>query len=155
MGWDPSPLLVEGVFSFCLYLCNRLGRIVAIDYGVRRCGLATTDPLRIAVSSLAGVETAALMDFLVNYTKSETVDRVVIGIPGSPTVEFDRGVKLLVRELAAKLPDVEVETFNEDFSSQRAQQMLLQMGIKKSSRQRKDVIDAASAVVILQEYLGY
>ena len=151
----PLAASCRGGLFFGIIFASVLGRILGIDFGARRCGIATTDPLQIAVRSLGWQETSMMPGYLVEYCQQEDVTTIVIGVPGKPSAEFSRKLEEFSRQLAKLLPAIPVVMHNEDFSSRQAAELLRQMGVKKKNRQRKEVLDAASAVVILQDYLSY
>jgi len=135
-----------------------MARILSIDYGTKRCGIAVTDPLQIIVSGLDTVATADLLEYVENYCKEEEVEHFVIGYPthadGTPThvaahiIGFSRKLEKLFPEKAVILHD-------ERFSSQDAKRVILNSGTKKKKRQDKSLVDKISAVLILQDFLGH
>ncbi len=135
-----------------------MARIVCLDYGLKRCGLATTDPLQIIVTGLETVETKDIYSFFYKYLQSEPVEKLVIGLPvhkdGNFTylkVDIDR----FAGEFAKKWPDIEIDFADEQFSSVHAKQIIFNSGVNKKKRQDKALIDKISAVVILQRYLKH
>ena len=132
-------------------------RVLCLDYGKKRTGVATTDPLRIIATSLGMVETRNLMDFLRNYFKEESVSKVLIGYPlntdDSPThaTPLVEGFMKAFRKL---FPAIPIETIDERYSSKLASQAISGMGLKKKDRERKGIIDEVSAVMLLQEWLA-
>lgn len=135
-----------------------MGRILGIDYGKKRCGIAVTDPLQIIVTGLCTVETSELNEYLDQYMSTEEVDEIVLGLPshkdGTPTYLVKDIEKLRVK-LINKYPDIHVNTTDEAFSSSEAKSIILQSGVRKKKRRDKELIDKISAVVILQRYLGH
>jgi putative Holliday junction resolvase len=133
-----------------------VGRILAIDYGTKRCGIAVTDPLRIIASGLETVPTSELLSFLERYFVEQEVDVIVIGEPlhkdGRPTSLHPQVVGLS-RTLTRKYPSKEIVFQDESYSSQDAKKIILQSGAKKKKRREKGLIDKVSAGLILQEYL--
>jgi putative Holliday junction resolvase len=133
-----------------------MGRIVAIDYGKKRTGLAVTDPLRIIATALETVPTENLLTFLKAYVLKETVDEFVIGMPktlrneDSETAPFVRKFK---EELKANFPGKPVHEIDERFTSSMAQRAMIDGGMKKRDRQVKGNVDKISATIILQSYL--
>lgn len=135
-----------------------MARILAIDYGQKRCGVATTDPLQIIVNGLDTINTEELLDFIEQYLTRELVDKIVLGLPqhkdGADTYNTP-----LIRDLGKKLeqlyPTVIIDFHDEAFTSKTAKQLLFQSGMKKSKRREKKEVDKMSAVVILQEYLHH
>ena len=134
----------------------RIFRILAIDYGKKRTGIAVTDPMQIIASGLTTVPTHGLMDFLLDYVRQEKVERIVIGHPKQMNNEDSESMKYIVpfmNQLKKKLPDVPVELFDERFTSVLAHQAMLAGGLKKKARQNKALVDEISATIILQSYL--
>lgn len=133
-----------------------MGRILAIDYGKKRTGIAVTDPLKIIASALTTVETIQLFDFLKDYIQKEAVEKIIIGEPrnldGSPT-DATAAVWHTVRRLKNSFPEIPVEKVDESFSSRQASTAMVQMGLKKKERQVKGNIDKIAACILLQEYL--
>lgn len=133
-----------------------MGRIMAIDYGIKRTGLAVTDPLGIIASGLDTVETPKLMSYIENYTRRETVDRFVVGdarhMDNTPS-ESARYIEPFVVALKAKFPDIPVDRVDERFTSKMAFQSMIDSGMSKKKRRDKAIIDTVSAVLILQSYM--
>ena len=133
-----------------------MGRILSIDYGKKRTGIAVTDPLQLIASILTTVETDSLIYFLKQYIKEEQVDMVLVGYPlaldGSAT-DATPLVDKFIRNFKKVFPDLPLETADESFTSQQAVQAMLDMGMKQKDRQKKENTDALSAVILLQEYL--
>lgn len=135
-----------------------MGRILAIDYGVRRTGLAVSDPLRLIAGGLATVETKQLERFLADYFQREAVDVIVLGKPmqmdGSPS-ETWRFIEPLSRRLKAAYPDKEVLFYDERFTSVLAHRAMIDGGMKKMARRDKAVVDKIAATIILEDFLQY
>jgi len=135
-----------------------MARIVGLDYGMKRCGLATTDPLQIIVNGLDTVETQQLLDFFKKYLEQERVEKLVIGLPvhkdGNYTY-LKKDIDLFVEKFALLYPDILIDFADEQFSSVRAREIIMQSGIQKNKRRDKSLIDKVSAVVILQKYLHH
>ena len=133
-----------------------MSRILAIDYGRRRCGVAVTDSLQIAANSLPVVRTCDLLDFLKEYCASEPVERILIGEPrqmnGSPS-ESMKYIRPFIGQLKKQIPDIPVEMVDERFTSVIAHRDMIVAGFKKSDRQRKGLADEMSAVIILNTWL--
>ena len=131
-------------------------RILSIDYGKKRTGLAVTDPLQIIAGGLATVATAELFQYLNDYIAREPVERIVIGEPrqpnGQPSENLQR-VQQFVNRWKKARPDVPIEFFDERFTSVLAHQAMLDGGLKKKARQNKALVDEISATIILQSYL--
>lgn len=133
-----------------------MGRILAIDYGRRRCGVAVTDILKISANGLPTVETAKLTDFVTTYCQREDVERILIGEPrqtdGSPS-ESMRYITPFVNRLRKLMPDMPIDMVDERFTSVIAHREMLAAGFKKSDRQRKGLADEMAAVIILTSWL--
>lgn len=133
-----------------------MGRILAIDYGKKRTGIAVTDPLQIIANGLTTVPTHELMNFLMGYLKKEPVERIIIGHPKQMNNEDSENMKNIVpfiNRLKKVLPDMPVELVDERFTSVLAHQTMLAGGLKKKDRQNKALVDEISATIILQSYL--
>jgi len=135
-----------------------MARIVCIDYGIKRCGIAATDPFQIIVSAVDTIETAKLMDFLDNYLAIESVEKLVVGLPVHKDGNFT-GLKTniddFVQKFKTKFAHIPVDFADEQFSSVHAKKIILDIGIKKEKRKDKALIDKISAVIILQRYLKH
>lgn len=131
-------------------------RILSIDYGKRRTGLAVTDPLQIIAGGLATVSTSELYDYLVAYVSQEPVERIVIGKPiqpnGQPSENLAR-VEQFVNRWRKAQPQLPIEYVDERFTSVLAHRAMIDGGLKKKSRQNKALVDEISATIILQSYL--
>ena len=135
-----------------------MGRIVAIDYGRKRTGVAVTDTLQLIANGLAAVPSGELVKFLTDYVAREPVERVVVGLPKQMNNELSENmkyVKAFVAQLKRALPDVPVEYYDERFTSVLAHKAMLEGGLKKKKRQEKGLVDEISAVIILQSYLEH
>ncbi|MBQ7361118.1 MAG: Holliday junction resolvase RuvX [Bacteroidaceae bacterium] len=133
-----------------------MGRILAIDYGKKRTGLAVTDELQIIAGGLTTVETTALLDFILNYVKREKVERIIVGLPKNMNNEYSENmirIEPFVNRLRKLLPDVPVEYYDERFTSQLAHRVMLDAGLGKKARQNKALVDEISATIILQSYM--
>ena len=135
-----------------------MGRILAIDYGVRRTGLAVSDPLRLIAGGLTTVETKQLERFLADYFQREEVDVIVLGKPaqmdGTPS-ETWRFIEPLARRLKAAYPQKEVVFYDERFTSVLAHRAMIDGGMKTMARRDKAVVDKIAATIILEDYLQY
>ena len=133
-----------------------MARILSIDYGKNRTGIAVTDPLQIIAGGLATVSTSELFDWLKAYLSKEQVERIVIGEPrqpnGQPSENLAR-VQQFVNRWRKAMPDVPIEFFDERFTSVLAHQAMLDGGLKKKARQDKALVDEISATIILEDYL--
>ncbi|MGN0058549.1 MAG: Holliday junction resolvase RuvX [Phocaeicola plebeius] len=133
-----------------------MSRILAIDYGKKRTGIAVTDPLQIIATGLTTVSTPELMDFLKKYVGQEAVERIVVGHPKQMNNEDSENMKRIVpfvNQLKKQLPHIPVELFDERFTSVLAHQAMLAGGLKKKDRQNKALVDEISATIILQSYM--
>ncbi|WP_435577658.1 Holliday junction resolvase RuvX [Gilvibacter sp.] len=133
-------------------------RIIAIDYGTKRTGLAVTDPLRLIASGLTTVETAELLPFLKEYFEQEAVDLVLLGQPKRHDGSFsdvEQEIAAFALKLAEAFPSLEIKRMDERFTSKMAFQAMIDGGLSKKQRQNKALIDQVSATIILQEYLEY
>ncbi len=133
-----------------------MARILSIDYGKKRTGLAVTDPLQIIAGGLATVSTSELFDWLKAYLTKEPVERIIIGEPrqpnGQPSENLQR-VQQFVNRWRKAMPDVPIEYFDERFTSVLAHQAMIDGGLKKKARQDKGLVDEISATIILEDYL--
>ena len=133
-----------------------MGRILSIDYGRRRTGLAVTDPAQIIPGGLTTVATGELLKFLDDYMKRETVERVVVGWPtqtsGQPS-ENQQRVAEFVRAFERRHPDVPVVKQDERFTSVIAHRTMIDAGLSRKRRQDKALVDEISATLILQQYM--
>ncbi|MBN8853848.1 MAG: Holliday junction DNA helicase RuvA [Sphingobacteriales bacterium 50-39] len=131
-------------------------RIMAIDYGLKRTGIAVTDPLQIIASGLTTVESPKLIAFLKDYFKKETVELVLVGEPKNWD-DSDTHATPLVRELLVRLqkefPGMPLLTVDERYTSKMASRAMIDMGLKKKQRQNKALVDEIAATIMLQEYL--
>lgn len=134
-----------------------MARILALDYGKVRTGIAVTDELQLIASGLTTVETKELIPFLEKYLKEETVERFVVGQPkqmdNSPS-ESESLIQEFLKKLKAMFPTVPVERQDERFTSKMAFQSMLDSGVKKKKRRDKALVDEISATLILQAYLN-
>ena len=135
-----------------------MGRILAIDYGLKRTGLAVTDPLRIIATPLQTVLTAELIPFLIDYNVREAVDQFVVGMPKTMKGEDSDtapAVRKFISELERAIPGKPVVLADERFTSRMAQRAMIEGGMKKKDRRIKGNVDKISATIILQSYLDY
>lgn len=131
-------------------------RILAIDYGLKRTGIAVTDPLQIIASALTTIESGQLIAFLKDYFSKEEVERIVIGEPKNlddSDTHATEPVRRVVKKLLKEFPAIPVSTVDERYTSSMAKQAMLDMGMKKKQRQNKATVDQIAATIILQEYL--
>ena len=131
-------------------------RILSIDYGKKRTGLAVTDPLQIIAGGLATVSTSELFDYLCDYIKREPVERIVIGEPrqtnGMPSENLTR-VQQFVNRWRKVMPQIPIEYYDERFTSVLAHRTMIDAGLHKKARQDKALVDEISATIILQDYM--
>ena len=134
-----------------------MARIICIDYGGKRCGLAVTDPLQIIATALTTVDTKELFTFLANYFLKEPVELILIGEPlnldNSPTDATPLVQKAII-DLGKKFPTIPIQTIDERYSSKNAVRAMVEMGMKKNDRRDKKTIDRVAATMLLQEYLS-
>jgi len=137
-------------------IVNILARILALDYGTKRTGIAITDDLQIIASGLTTVETKNIFSFLMNYLKNENVELFVVGEPkqmNNTESESEQFIKLFVEKLKTTFPKIPVKRIDERFTSKMAFQSMIDSGLKKKQRQNKALVDEISATIILQSYL--
>lgn len=133
-----------------------MSRVLAIDYGTKRVGLAVTDENNIIASALATVHASELMRFLTDYFKKNTVSTIVIGEPKRLNNEPSQSAEAInnfVKHLSKTFPEKEIVRFDERFTSKIAFQTMIDGGLGKKDRQNKELIDQISATIILQDYL--
>lgn len=134
-----------------------MGRIVAIDYGTKKVGIAVTDPLKIIATGLATVHSSQILDYLITYSKTEEIETIVVGLPkqstGEPS-ETEKYILPFIKKLKSVLPGIEVVRFDERYTTVLATRSLLDGGYKKKDRQNKKLLDSVSATIILQDYLN-
>ena len=133
-----------------------MGRILSIDFGKKRTGIAVTDTLKLIANGLCTVETSTLFDFLADYMKKEEVERIVVGLPRQTNGELSENMKRIepfVNRLKKLYPNIPIEYFDERFTSVLAHQAMLDGGLKKKQRQNKGLVDEISATIILQGYM--
>ncbi len=133
-----------------------MARILSVDYGKKRTGLAVTDPLQLIAGGLATVSTSELYDFLCQYVEREQVERIVIGEPrqpnGQPSENLAR-VQQFVNRWRNHMPQIPIEYYDERFTSVLAHQAMRDGGLRKKARQDKALVDEISATIILQDYM--
>lgn len=133
-----------------------MSRILAIDYGRKRTGIAVSDAMQIIASGLTTVPTHELLDFITGYVQKEPVERILVGLPKQMNNEASESMKYIepfVRSLKKRLPEIPVEFVDERFTSVLAHRTMLEAGLKKKDRQNKALVDEISATIILQTYL--
>lgn len=133
-----------------------MARVLAIDYGTKRVGLAVTDPNQIIATRLDTVHSKDVLEFITRYCLSEVVETFVIGLPlqldGKPS-QITPHVEGFVRQLQKKFPLIPIKRVDERFTSKMAFQTMIDSGLKKKDRMKKDLVDGVSATLILQNYL--
>ncbi|MEZ5105782.1 MAG: Holliday junction resolvase RuvX [Draconibacterium sp.] len=133
-----------------------MARILAIDYGKKRIGVAVTDPLQIIANRLTTISTHTIWKFLEEYFQKEKVETVVVGYPRQMNNEASEAVNYInpfIRKFQQKYPKIQLELHDERFTSKIAFQTMIDGGLKKQKRQDKGMVDAISATIILQSYL--
>lgn len=134
-----------------------MSRVLAIDYGKKRSGIAVTDPMRIVASPLKTVETQELLTFLESYFKDNDVDLIVVGLPlkaSGEETDATEGALKIAEKIRRKFKDLDVVMEEEAFTSVNAVKAMIEGGMKKKDRKNKGNIDKISAALILQSYLG-
>lgn len=133
-----------------------MGRLLAIDYGTKRTGIAVSDPLKIIATGLTTVPSHQLFDFFEKYFKEEVIDQIIIGLPKQLNNEPSKNmqfVKIFVKKLEQIYPNIPIQYYDERFTSTLAQRTMIDSGLKKKDRQNKALIDEISATIILQDYM--
>ncbi len=133
-----------------------MARIVSVDYGRKRTGIAVTDPLQLIANGLVTVSTSELFTFLSDYVNREQVERIVVGEPrqpdGTPSENMER-VKQFVNRWRKAMPQIPIEFYDERFTSVLAHRTMIDAGLGKKRRQDKALVDEISATIILQSYM--
>lgn len=133
-----------------------MARVLSIDYGLKRVGLAVTDPMQIIANSLTTVDTPQIFDYLKKYFAAEKVEKVIVGLPkqlNNQPSESMPWVEKFVSDFTKLFPEIPVQYIDERFTSKMAVQAMVQGGMKKKDRQNKAMIDTLSATILLQSYL--
>lgn len=133
-----------------------MGRILGIDYGRKRTGIAVTDTLKIVANGLATIPSHTVIEFIQNYTANENVEKIVIGQPKQLNGEPSESMKYItpfLNRLKKVLPDIPVVMYDERFSSTIAHRAMIDGGMKKSDRRNKAIVDTIAATIILNDYL--
>ncbi|KAA6324556.1 putative pre-16S rRNA nuclease [termite gut metagenome] len=149
-AWNPTFIV------FLRRILENMGRILAIDYGRKRTGIAVSDTMQIIANGLTTVAGGELREFILNYVKTESVERIVVGMPKQMNNEVSENMKYItvfVCTLKKQLPDMPIEFVDERFTSVLAQRTMRDAGLKKKARQDKALINEISATIILQSYL--
>ena len=133
-------------------------RILAIDYGLKRTGLAVTDPLKIIATGLTTVASKQLISFLKNYFRKEDVELIIIGEPKNLDDSDTHATQLVrntIKDLQKNFPSIPVKTVDERFTSKMASRAMIEMGLKKKQRQNKALVDEIAATIMLQDFLQH
>jgi putative Holliday junction resolvase len=142
-----------------VYLCSNLqimARLLALDYGTKRVGIAVTDELQLIASGLCTVRAHDCMDFLKDYIAKEKVDAIIMGMPKDlkdQKTDATPYVKGFAKQLRKQFPDMEIHLIDERFTSKMAFQSMIDSGLKKKARQNKALVDEVSATIILQSFM--
>lgn len=135
-----------------------MARILAIDYGMKRCGIAVTDPLQLIATALDTIDTPLLESYILKYCSAEPVEKIIFGLPthadGNDT-SLTPIIRTFQEKLQKLLPAISFDFQDEAFSSSKAKDTIFSLGIKKKQRRDKRLVDKISSVIILQEYLGH
>ena len=135
---------------------KKMSRILSIDYGKKKTGIAVTDPMQIIANGLTTVETSKIWEFLADYLSKNEVERLIIGLPKQMNNEPSESMKYInpfVGRFKKLYPNIPVEFEDERFTSKLAFQAMIDGGLKKKERQNKALVDEISATIILQSYL--
>ena len=133
-----------------------MGRLLSIDYGRKRCGIAVTDSLQIVANGFTTVPTHTLIDFIKKYVATENVDKIIVGKPTTMRGEDSESMKYItpgINRLKKELPNIPIEFWDERFTSVLAHKSMIDSGMKKTARQDKAIVDEISATIILNDYL--
>lgn len=133
-----------------------MARVLSLDYGKKRTGIAVTDPLQLIANGLTTVPTASLIDFLTEYIGKEKVERIVVGWPKQNNGEDSENMKRVrpfVQRITKLWPNIAIELYDERFTSVLAHKAMLESGIGKKARQNKALVDEISATIILQDWM--
>lgn len=134
-----------------------MARVMALDYGTKRCGIAATDELQIIASPLGTIETPQLLSFFEDYCQKESVECLVIGEAhhkdGTPT-KLEEQIQRFIKAFGAKFPQIKIDRYDEHLTSKQASEVIFFSVKRRKKRQEKGLIDKISAAIILQEYLG-
>lgn len=147
---------MNGFFDILIVFLQRMSRILAIDYGRKRSGIAVTDVLQLIPNGLTTVSSNQLLQFVSDYVDKEPVERILVGLPKQMNNEASENMKYIepfVRSLKKRLPSIPIEYVDERFTSVMAHRTMLEAGLKKKDRQNKALVDEISATIILQTYL--
>lgn len=141
----------------CIIFVLSMSRILAIDYGRKRCGIAVTDPLHICANGLTTVRACDLMAFLKDYCAREQVEKIIVGLPkqldGTPS-ESSRYIDPFLKHLSREMPCMPVERYDERFTSTLAHKAMIDGGLRRMARRDKELVDEIAATIILNDYLS-
>ena len=135
-----------------------MARILSIDYGLKRTGLAVTDPLKIIATGLTTIASKQLISFLKNYFSKEDVELIIIGEPKNLDDSDTHATQLVrntIKDLQKNFPSIPVKTVDERFTSKMASRAMMEMGLKKKQRQNKALVDEIAATIMLQDFLQH
>lgn len=135
-----------------------MARLLSIDYGKKRCGIAVSDPLQIIANGLVTVETHNLIHFLKKYFIDENVEKVIIGMPknlNNTDTDATQAVRLFIGKFKKIFPNIPIIEVDERYTSKMATQTIIEAGIKKKERRNKSLIDEVSATIMLKDYMLY
>ena len=133
-----------------------MGCLVGIDFGIKRTGLAYTDPNKMIATGLKNLPTNVVISYIQNYFRNEEVDAFIIGKPiqkDGTSSELENNIKNFILELKKCFPNKKIERYDERYTSKMAKQVIINLGIKKKKRTNKGLVDQISATIILQSYL--
>lgn len=134
-----------------------MGRLLAIDYGRKRCGIAVTDILQICANGLTTVRACDLISFLKEYCLKEPVDKIIVGLPrrmdGAPS-ESSRYIDPFLKQLHREMPDMPIERYDERFTSTLAHRAMIDGGLRRMARRDKELVDEIAATIILNDYMS-
>ena len=133
-----------------------MGRLLAIDYGRKRCGISVTDTLKICANGLTTVRSCDLLRWLKDYCDKEAVEKIIVGLPmqmdGMPS-ESTRYIEPFLKQLKREMPEMPIERYDERFTSTLAHRAMIDGGMKKMARRNKEIVDEIAATIILNDYL--
>lgn len=135
-----------------------MSRVLAIDYGEKRCGIAVSDDLQLIASGLTTVQTSTVLDFLQKYCIKENVTLIIIGLPKRMNYtdsDIESSIQEFIPKLQKILPEISIKRIDERFTSKLAFQSMIDSGVKKTNRKNKATVDEISATLILQSYMYY
>ncbi len=134
-----------------------MSRLLAIDYGRKRCGIAVTDPLKICANGLTTVRTCDLMQFLKDYCARENVEKIIVGLPkqlNGADSESARYIEPFLKQLRREMPEMPIDRYDERFTSTLAHRAMIDGGLRRMARRDKELVDTIAAAIILNDYLS-